>query len=112
MSQSRQTSGKANKREAQEQTKNRTKPPTHREARQTLPSKQKTEQATPTTQTTTTKEGGAKNTNQDKGQRGRQARPNTAGARGEAGTRRPANKKERTPGKAAEAGRSRQHKPR
>ena len=39
MSQFRLTSGKANKREAQEQTKNSTKPPTHSEARPTHGSK-------------------------------------------------------------------------
>ena len=108
---SNKTSGKANKREAQEQTPNRTKPLTHREARQTLPSKQK-EQATPTTQTTTTKEEGTKNTNQDKGQRGRQARPNTAGRGGKQASGDPQTRKNGRPGKAAEAGRSRQHKPR
>ena len=108
MSQSRLTSGKANKREARKQ-ENSPKPPTHRETRQAHPSKKPSHANKPNQNH---KRGGTKNPNQDNGQRGRQARPTTARARGEAGKRRPANKTERTPGKAAEAGRRKQHKPR
>ena len=83
---------------------------TNTQKNQTNPPKQKPSHANKPNQNH--KGGGAKNTNQDIGQRGRQARPTTARARGEEGKRRPANKKERTPGKVAEAGGRMQHKPR
>ena len=88
MSQSRLTSGEANKRKTRKR-ENSPKQPTHRKTRQTQPNKN---QATPTNQTKNHEGGGAKNTNQDNGQRGGQTRPTKARARGEEGKRRPANK--------------------
>ena len=88
---------------------NSPKPPAHRKTRQTQPNKN---QATPTNQTKTTKEGEPKTpTRTTDNEAGRQDQPKR-GRGGKKASGDQQTRKERTPGKAAEAGGRMQHKPR